>query len=290
MNRDTFLLDTKHYAAIKDGLNLEQKGQLLDAIFTYHIGEDYKEHIQDPTVAMAFGFMQAFFERCSDRYQDRVEKNRAAAQKRWSGEPSEPMQMHANASKCMQSHANAHKDSIVYNNILDNKDNIGGIIRGEEMQSDANASKCIQMHPNASKCIDKEGDDSLFDFPIKEAREERKKVAAKKKEEKAEQTAFVESLESGWQELMKYWLEYKSKLGDRYKSVQGLTVFFHHLQKLSSNNIETAREIIDQSIANNWKGIFPLKQNFNPRQQPKSTMANLRESVYDIDPNREITL
>ena len=41
------------------------------------------------------------------------------------------------------------------------------------------------------------------------------------------------------------------------------------LQNLSRNNPQTAQLIIDQSIANNWAGLFELKrQAYYPRGEP----------------------
>ena len=42
------------------------------------------------------------------------------------------------------------------------------------------------------------------------------------------------------------------------------------LRNLSGNNSETAVAIIDQSMANNWAGLFELKrQAYTPRGQPQ---------------------
>lgn len=60
--------------------------------------------------------------------------------------------------------------------------------------------------------------------------------------------------------IVKKWLKYKSEKGQSYKPT-GFSTFINKLLKLSGGNIDTARMIIDESIANNWAGIFPLKNN-----------------------------
>ena len=60
--------------------------------------------------------------------------------------------------------------------------------------------------------------------------------------------------------IVKKWLKYKSEKGQSYKPT-GFSTFINKLLKLSGGNVDTARMIIDESIANNWAGIFPLKNN-----------------------------
>lgn len=63
--------------------------------------------------------------------------------------------------------------------------------------------------------------------------------------------AFLESFET--------WMTYKSERKESYKSDLSKKTFYNNLIKLSNNNPETAKLIIEQSIANNWAGIFELK-------------------------------
>ena len=56
------------------------------------------------------------------------------------------------------------------------------------------------------------------------------------------------------------WFQYKSERKENYKSELSEKSFYNHLIKLSNNNPKIAEEIIEQSIANNWAGIFELKK------------------------------
>ncbi len=71
---------------------------------------------------------------------------------------------------------------------------------------------------------------------------------------------WFETLDPPWQELMQTWLEYKSSRKERYKSEMSATKCLAQLQKLSGNDSQIAQQIIDQSIANNWAGLFELKR------------------------------
>jgi hypothetical protein len=73
----------------------------------------------------------------------------------------------------------------------------------------------------------------------------------KDKDKEYIEPAFLESFET--------WMTYKSERKESYKSELSKKTFYNNLIKLSNNNSETAKLIIEQSIANNWAGIFELK-------------------------------
>ena len=57
----------------------------------------------------------------------------------------------------------------------------------------------------------------------------------------------------------KNWLEYKKKRNETYKTQQSVELAYKKLLNLSGNNPKTAREVTEQSMANNWAGLFELK-------------------------------
>jgi hypothetical protein len=60
------------------------------------------------------------------------------------------------------------------------------------------------------------------------------------------------------------WLKYKSERKESYKSESSLIICYKNLLKMSNNNSGAALKIIEQSIANNWAGLFPLKIDKTP--------------------------
>ena len=66
--------------------------------------------------------------------------------------------------------------------------------------------------------------------------------------------------------IFKDWLEYKKDRKEKYKSEKSIQLAYNKLVKLSDNNPEIAKEIVEQSMANNWAGLFELKDSrgFNP--------------------------
>ena len=64
------------------------------------------------------------------------------------------------------------------------------------------------------------------------------------------------------------WLEYKKERKEPYKSQKGLNAFYNKLIDYSKNDPDTAKKIIEQSMANNWAGIFELKESQQKNKDP----------------------
>lgn len=64
-------------------------------------------------------------------------------------------------------------------------------------------------------------------------------------------------------QLVKKWIDYRKSIKKPYKSQDSLDSFVKHLRELSGNDCQKAEAIIEQSIANQWQGIFELKQKSN---------------------------
>ena len=56
------------------------------------------------------------------------------------------------------------------------------------------------------------------------------------------------------------WLEYKSSRGEKYKTEKTTMVMVKKLFEMADGKIENANEIVTRSIANNYSGLFPLKE------------------------------
>lgn len=62
------------------------------------------------------------------------------------------------------------------------------------------------------------------------------------------------------------WMDYKKARKESYKTEASQIAFYKKLTKLSNNNPLLAGEIVEQSMANNWAGIFEIKTS---NQQPQ---------------------
>lgn len=80
-NKKSFVLYTDIYDSIQD-LPLEEKGNLLDAIFSY--AKDRKTSELSPVTKMAFSFIKKTMDRDFSKWQNIVERNTKNIKKRWS--------------------------------------------------------------------------------------------------------------------------------------------------------------------------------------------------------------
>lgn len=69
------------------------------------------------------------------------------------------------------------------------------------------------------------------------------------------------------------WLEYHRQIKKPYKSELALKRCYSRLEKLSGNNPKLAMAIVEQSIANNYQGLFSLKDSGIPNQSPNLFQA-----------------
>ena len=75
-------------------------------------------------------------------------------------------------------------------------------------------------------------------------------------------------------EAFSLWLEYKKDRRQNYKSEKSLKACYNKLVKLSKNDPVIAEQIVNESIANNWSGLFELKNDkceYGNKKQTDST-------------------
>lgn len=92
------------------------------------------------------------------------------------------------------------------------------------------------------------------------SREREYKTLSKEKENIKEKESFVEP---EFREAFSMWLEYKKQRRESYKSDLSLKKCYNNLVKLSGNDPRVAMAVVEQSMANNWAGLFALKQDYN---------------------------
>lgn len=76
---------------------------------------------------------------------------------------------------------------------------------------------------------------------------------------------FLQEVSDEFREVILDWLAYKRERRESYKSHRSMRAFYNKLKTLSQNDPSVAREIIEQSMANNWAGIFQLKNDDTKR-------------------------
>ena len=84
-------------------------------------------------------------------------------------------------------------------------------------------------------------------------------------------------------EVVDTWLAYKKEKGKMYKPI-GFKNFYKRLCEFSGNNPQTAMAIIEQSMANNYDGIFPLRNNNNNNNYGRETITDkIRRTVAEAN-------
>lgn len=91
--------------------------------------------------------------------------------------------------------------------------------------------------------------------PLKEKTEREKENISKDIEKKEDKLSFC--LPS-YIPIMEEWIAYKHERKQTYTE-RGIRMCYTNLLKLSNNSPDIARLIVEQSIANNWAGLFELK-------------------------------
>lgn len=161
---DSFIIYTS-YLKIFEQLTDAQLGQLTRHMLSF--AKTGKEpSIEDPLVKLSFAFIKDDMERNQRKYEEKCERLRANARKRWDkkqfdSEASEDMQKHTDVCKSMQMHANAqiamHNDNdneYVNDNDNDNdvskETNILEPSKEASMQSFSEKNVCAAEEPQKS--------------------------------------------------------------------------------------------------------------------------------------------
>lgn len=59
-------------------------------------------------------------------------------------------------------------------------------------------------------------------------------------------------------DIFRQWLDYKTSKGQAYKNERSLRAIYNRLIRLSSGVAEVASAIVENSVASEWDGLFPL--------------------------------
>ena len=86
-----------------------------------------------------------------------------------------------------------------------------------------------------------------------------------------------------WAQVVFDWLEYKKERRETYKSDRSIKSFITKLRNLSGDDPAVAREIVEQSFANNYAGVFELKkQTANGKDRRDSETANREQQIMQL--------
>ena len=87
-------------------------------------------------------------------------------------------------------------------------------------------------------------------------------------------TSFIDAPFRG---VMDRWLEYKRARGQTYKSEASIKTCYKKLLEMSGDDPVKAEAIVENSIANNYAGLFPLKNTYPHETDKPAASASLTE-------------
>lgn len=133
----------------------------------------------------------------------------------------------------------------------------------------------------ASKCKQKQANDSKASNKRKEKKRKKNKIKENIKENIKEKNNFGFIENSDWKNLFSEWIEYKkTQFRFVYASESSLQTAYNQLVSYSGDNLQTAKEIVGNSIANGYKGLFkPKEVNGNSRQPKKDTIESNDDEI-----------
>lgn len=88
--------------------------------------------------------------------------------------------------------------------------------------------------------------------------------------------------ESKIREALEKWIAYKKERKQSYKPT-GLKACVEKLERLSNNNPDLAMRIVDESISNNWSGLFPLKNNKTKAQTTDERNWEIIKNTFGLE-------
>ena len=129
--------------------------------------------------------------------------------------------------------------------------------KGKENNKETSSDEEAKKARLSLEAREKELRDLESSLKAKEEELARREAALNAKPAKA--PPKLDFVEEDFKEVFQTWLDYKKERQESYKSEKSLKICYNKLLSLSENNPEKATLIVEQSIANNWQGLFELK-------------------------------
>lgn len=160
-------------------------------------------------------------------------------------------------------------------------------IKTEQNKNDLNFQQNDRLSKNDNRCVKEEKEknikekEELFNINninnnnlLKEKNNIKKEKPQKPSAEK--KAAAFEIKNEIDKEFFRY-LQYRKDIKKSYKSEQSLGVVYKRFVKWCNGDADVAKQIVDNTVANGWTGLFPLKQKGGGRY-----VVNSNSSVYDV--------
>ena len=247
----------------------EVRLEVYDAIIEYAASGTLSE--LKPLAKMAFSFIKKEIDYYNDKYNETLSKRSEAGKKGMLSRYSKQQEVTSVTNVTSDNKTNPSYQTVtnVTDNVNDN-DN-----ESKETSSNEEAKKA------ALSLEEKEQELRNLESLLKAKEEELAKREAALLAGQTKKQPSLDFVADNFKSIFQTWLDYKRERRESYKSAKSLTTCYNKLLDLSCNDPETARLIVEQSMAYNWAGLFPLKQEQHEqrRLQPQQTKPEEHSSA-----------
>ena len=77
-------------------------------------------------------------------------------------------------------------------------------------------------------------------------------------------------VEDNFKEAFYDWLDYKKGKGKKYRTQKSLEAAYKKLKECANGNAVVAKAVVEQSMANNWDGLFVIKTDLFVKEEPNT--------------------
>ena len=256
----------------------EVRLEVYDAVIEYAVSGKLSE--LKPLAKMAFSFIKKEIDFNNSRYEETVSKRSEAGRKgmsaRYASKGSASNVTNATSDNktntCYQgitNLTNVTDNDNVYDNEYENENDISSPSnppKGESEDLEAIARKQKELSDREAELAAKE--------------QELMKLEAALRTQKQKELPAIDFVSDDFKGTFRTWLEYKRERKESYKSGKSLKAAYSKLLQLSNNDPMLAAAIVEQSMANNWAGLFELKNNGNrtdTNQSRRQSVSRLKD-------------
>lgn len=245
--------------SILDEMTFEQKGILFDAIYKYQQGEEIN---LDFAMKMAFAPFKNQFIRDNEKYNEFKERQTENGKK--GGRPPKDKPN-------LETQDNPKNPSLLSETQKSLNDSVKDSDSDSESKNDNESNKDLEKEIS-KEILERDLENEKLRLEIErlnQALEEKnKKVSTKGGAAKAKKVSWLDLKEmelpeiyneEEFRETWQSWCDFKQSRKENVLTDKGFDFWFKNLETLSSRDLSISIQIVNQSIANNWQGIFELK-------------------------------
>lgn len=167
------------------------------------------------------------------------------------------------------------KDTEKYADVCDKRANAGRKHKGNQYTKRNKTEQMEQVFQNGTNGTDNDYEyeyDNDYDnnttinssdISVSAEKSAQQPKAATKRKTAIDIEPLIAELPTAVQDIARMWVDYKKQqFGFSYKNEKSFEIWLKDLYKKSNGDIDTMQAVVEQSIANGYRGIFELKKQY----------------------------